>query len=61
MSSPPGHLAPQRLRRQGEAAAEFQWSRPKPGCSGITPSRDAGSAGPDILEARDKTYNEGPR
>jgi hypothetical protein len=38
---PPGHPAPHRRRRQGEAAAGFQRSRPEPGCSGNTPPRDA--------------------
>jgi hypothetical protein len=42
-SSPLGHPAPHRRRRQGEAAAGFQRSRPEPGCSGNTPPRDAGA------------------
>jgi hypothetical protein len=42
-SSPLGHPAPHRRRRQGEAAAGFQRSRLEPGCSGNTPPRDAGA------------------
>jgi hypothetical protein len=42
-SSPPRHLALHRRRRQGEAAAGFQRSRPKPGCSSNAPPRDAGA------------------
>jgi hypothetical protein len=42
-SSPPGHPAPHRRRRQGEAAAGFQRSRPEPSCSGNTPPCDAGA------------------
>jgi hypothetical protein len=43
MSSPPGHPAPHRRRRQGKAATGLQWSRPEPGCSGNTSPRDAGA------------------
>jgi hypothetical protein len=42
-SSPPGHPAPHRRRRQGKAATGFQWSRPEPGCSGNASPRDAGA------------------
>jgi hypothetical protein len=42
-SSPPGHPAPHRRRRQGKAATGLQWSRPEPGCSGNTSPRDAGA------------------
>jgi hypothetical protein len=42
-SSPPGHPAPHHRRRQGEAAAGFQRSRPEPGGSSNASPRDAGA------------------
>jgi hypothetical protein len=55
-SSTPGLPAPHRRRCQDEVAARFQWGRPKPGCSGNAPPRDAralnhrGTANPGIAQ-----------
>jgi hypothetical protein len=42
-SSTLGLPAPHRRRCQDEAAARFQWSRPKPGCSSNASPRNAGA------------------